>query len=203
MPLLANRDRQARGGFALDAPLPVGNGTDIVSPVRAPVHVGEKYVLRDDAGATWAVLEELASSTRLPIVVKGVLTPEDARHAIDHGARGIIVSNHGGRQLDGAPAALDALPAVLAEVRGTAEVYLDGGVRRGTDVVLALSLGAAAVGIGRPVLWALAVGGSAGVSRLFELIGQEVASVMALAGRRSLAELTPDLVGVSPYGSRD
>src|SRR4029077_1618171 len=108
------------------------------------------------AGATWAVVEELAGSTDLPVIVKGILTPEDARRALDHGARGIIVSNHGGRQLDGAPATLDVLPGVLTEVGGGAEVYLDGGVRRGTDVVTALALGARGVGVGRPVLWALA-----------------------------------------------
>ncbi len=201
VPLLANRDRQARGGFALDAPVPVGNGPDVLSPSRAPVDDGDAYRIRDDAGATWETLTELRNYTSLPLVVKGILTAEDARRAVDHGARGIVVSNHGGRQLDGAPASLDALSEVVAEVGTEAEVYLDGGARRGTDVVLALALGARAVGLGRPVLWALAVGGSAGVSRLFELLGRELATVMALAGRRSLLELGPELVGRSPYSS--
>jgi 4-hydroxymandelate oxidase len=203
VPLLANRDRQARSGFALDAPEPVGNGAEVLSPVRAPTEDGGQYRIRGEAGATWEILDELAGYTRLPVVVKGILSPADARRALDHGARGIVVSNHGGRQLDGAPASLDALPAVVEEVGGAAEVYLDGGVRRGSDIVVALALGARAVGLGRPVLWALALGGAAGVARLFELLGLELATVMAVAGRRSLAELTPEIVRTSPYGSRD
>lgn len=203
VPLLANRDRQARSGFALDAPVPLGDGADVVSPARAPTEDGTRYSLRSDAGATWETVDALRRSTRLPVLVKGILTPDDARRAVDHGARGIVVSNHGGRQLDGAPATLDVLSEIVARVGGETEVYLDGGVRRGTDVALALALGARAVGVGRPVLWALAVGGSAGVARYFELLGRELATVMALAGRRSLAELDADIVGTSPYSSRD
>ena len=140
MPLLANRDRQIRGGVAVEAPVPVGNGADIVSPSRAPTVEDGVYRWRAETGATWEVVDRLRSHTRLPIVVKGILTGEDASRAAEHGARAVIVSNHGGRQLDGAPAALDALSEVVAAVGAKLEVYLDGGVRRGSDIAMALAL---------------------------------------------------------------
>ncbi len=140
-------------------------------------------------------MDWLRAHTDLPLVVKGVLSAEDARHALDHGARAVIVSNHGGRQLDGTPAALDALPEVVREVGEDGEVYLDGGVRRGADVAIALALGAKAVGLGRPALHALAAGGADGVAHLLDLLKVELANVMALIGRRTLSELDPPLVG--------
>ncbi|HYA54186.1 MAG TPA: alpha-hydroxy acid oxidase, partial [Thermoplasmata archaeon] len=133
-------------------------------------------------------------ATRLPVVVKGVLDPRDARSAVAHGARAVIVSNHGGRQLDRAPAALTALPSIAREVGRRAEVYLDGGVRRGSDILIALALGAKAVGVGRPPLWALAVGGEEGVARYLSLLEADLASVMLLAGRRSLSDIDRTLV---------
>ena len=117
-----------------------------------------------DQSLTWDALAWLKSITALPIVVKGILTAEDALLAVEHGAAGIIVSNHGGRQLDGVPATIEALPEVVEAVAGRCEVYLDGGVRRGTDVLKALALGARGVFVGRPVLWGLAVDGAAGLS---------------------------------------
>ncbi|MCI4348216.1 MAG: alpha-hydroxy-acid oxidizing protein, partial [Thermoplasmata archaeon] len=129
-----------------------------------------------------------------PLVVKGILTVEDARRAVAAGARAVVVSNHGGRQLDRAVATVDALPDVVAAVGARAEVYLDGGVRRGSDVLTALALGARGVGIGRPVLWALAAGGESGVSRLLSLLASELAVTMMLAGRRNLAEIGPELL---------
>ncbi len=195
VPVLGSRDRQAQGGFAIDASVPVGNGADVVPPSRAPLLQGEEFRLRSDAGATWEVLDQLSEATRLPIVVKGILTGPDARRAVDHGARGILVSNHGGRQLDGSPAALDALAEVVASVGGATEVYLDGGVRRGSDVLVALAMGARAVGLGRPVLWALAAGGGAGVAHYFSLLGVELATSMALAGRTNLAAIDASLLG--------
>ncbi len=110
----------------------------------------------------------LRSLTHLPLILKGILLPEDAALAVEHWAAGIVVSTHGGRQLDGVPASIEALPAVAETVGGRAEVYLDGGVRRGTDVLKALALGARAVFVGRPVLWGLAVNGAAGVSETSE-----------------------------------
>ncbi|MCI4360635.1 MAG: alpha-hydroxy-acid oxidizing protein [Thermoplasmata archaeon] len=194
VPMLAVRDRQAREGFALDAPVPLGNGPEYVSPSRSPDEEHGTYRLSGSTVAGWEVLDRLRATTRLPIVVKGILRRDDARRAIDHGAGALVVSNHGGRQLDGAPATLDVLAEIVAEVGGDAEVYLDGGVRRGSDVALALAMGARAVGIGRPVLWALAVGGRAGVQRYLALLRAEFVNVMALCGVRSIAEFTPDLI---------
>jgi len=194
VPLLAVRDRQAREGFALDAPVPLGNGPEFVSPARAPAPDGDRYRLRPELSEGWAILDRLRAATHLPIVVKGILRADDARAAVDRGARGIVVSNHGGRQLDRAVSSLAALPEVLAEVGKEAEVYLDGGVRRGSDVAIALSLGARAVGLGRPILWALAVGGKAGVARYLELLREELVNVMALCGCESLAQFGPELL---------
>jgi 4-hydroxymandelate oxidase len=142
---------------------------------------------------TWPDLEWLAGFG-LPVIVKGILHPDDAALAIEHGAAGIGVSNHGGRQLDGAIASLDALPAVVEEVAGRVPVLLDGGVRRGTDVLLAMASGAAAVGIGRPVIWGLAVDGETGVGNVLDLLRSEFENAMALSGAASCTDLTPALL---------
>jgi 4-hydroxymandelate oxidase len=144
----------------------------------------------------WDDLAELRRMTHLPVLLKGVLHPADARLAVEAGADGVIVSNHGGRQLDAAPAAVEALPAVADAVAGRIPVLLDGGVRSGTDVALALALGATAVGIGRPVLWGLATGGEDGVRQVLEQFGDEFDHVLALCGGRSPADLTRDMVTV-------
>jgi 4-hydroxymandelate oxidase len=198
VPVLAVRDRQAHGGFAIDGSIPLGNGPDVTPPPRAPNREGARYTLRSEAASTWEILDRLRGVTELPLVVKGVLTAEDAREAVQHGARGILVSNHGGRQLDAARPSLMALPEVVAAVDGKAEVYLDGGVRRGVDILIALALGARAVGLGRPVLWALAWGGSEGVSRYLSALGTELATSMALAGRRAISEIDSSLVEPNP-----
>jgi 4-hydroxymandelate oxidase len=127
-------------------------------------------------------------------VLKGILHPEDAVLAVEHGVAGIVVSNHGGRQLDGTPASVEALPAVVEAVGGRAEVYLDGGVRRGTDVLKALALGARAVFVGRPVLWGLAANGEAGARHVLEMLRDELEGAMRLAGQPAVTELDPDLV---------
>ncbi len=142
---------------------------------------------------TWDDLAWLAGFG-VPVIVKGVLHPDDARLAIEHGAAAIDVSNHGGRQLDGAIASIDALPAIAEVVDGRVPLLLDGGVRRGTDALIALALGATAVGIGRPVLWGLAVDGEAGVGRILDLVTDELEHAMALAGAARLADLVPRLV---------
>ena len=195
VPVLGSRDRQAEGGFAIDSSVPVGNGPDVLPPSRAPTPQGERYQLRSEAGTTWPIVDELRKVTSLPIVVKGILTVEDARAAVEHGAKGIIVSNHGGRQLDGTPASLDALAEIAPAVGRDVEVYLDGGVRRGSDIVIALASGARAVGLGRPILWALAAGGAAGVDRYLGLLATELATSLALAGRTSIAELDSSALG--------
>ncbi len=143
----------------------------------------------NERGLTWSDVEWLRGLTDLPIIIKGVMTCEDAALAIDRGAAGIWVSNHGGRQLDRAFASIDVLDEVVAAVDGKAEVYLDSGVRRGTDVATALAMGAKAVFIGRPLALALAVGGEAGVARAFELLTAELRITMALLGATSVGGL--------------
>ncbi|MDQ3447768.1 MAG: alpha-hydroxy-acid oxidizing protein [Chloroflexota bacterium] len=138
---------------------------------------------------TWADVEWLRGLTRLPVVIKGVMTGEDAALSVDHGATAVWVSNHGGRQLDRAFASIDVLDEVVAAVGGQAEVYLDSGVRRGTDVATALAMGAKAVFIGRPLGLALAVGGEAGVARALELVAAELRITMALLGATSVGGL--------------
>ena len=130
----------------------------------------------------------------LPLLLKGILTAEDARLAVEHGVDGIVVSNHGGRQLDGVPAGITALPEVVEAVAGRVPVLVDGGVRRGTDVLRALALGAVAVLVGRPLAWGLAVDGEAGVREVLRILRDEFENAMALAGCRTIAEITPSLV---------
>ncbi|TDE41465.1 alpha-hydroxy-acid oxidizing protein [Nonomuraea mesophila] len=143
---------------------------------------------------SWEHLGTLREMTSLPIVLKGVTHPADARLAAGHGAAAIMVSNHGGRQLDTVPATIDLLPDIVAEVGDALPVLLDGGVRRGTDVLKALALGAAAVAVGRPVLWGLAAGGERGVARVLALLRAEVENALALCGCASVDELGPALV---------
>ena len=143
-----------------------------------------------DPSIDWDYLGDLCARTPVSVVVKGILTGEDAVLACEHGASAVVVSNHGGRQLDSSPASLDVLPEVVEAVDGRIDVYLDGGVRRGTDVVTALALGAAATFVGRPVLYGLALGGEAGVGRVLEILKAEVENALALLGCRSPAEVT-------------
>lgn len=143
---------------------------------------------------TWSDIEWIRSMTALPIVLKGIMTAEDARIAVEYGMEAIIVSNHGGRTLDGQAATVDTLPEVVQAIQGRCEVYVDGGIRRGTDVLKALALGADAVLIGRPLYWGLAVGGEAGVRRVLEILREEMGRAMAYSGRASVASIDPTLV---------
>jgi 4-hydroxymandelate oxidase len=143
---------------------------------------------------SWSHIDWLREITALPVVLKGVLHPADARAAVERGVSGLVVSNHGGRQLDTAPATLDRLPAIVEAVGGRVPVLLDGGVRRGTDAAKALALGARAVLVGRPVLWGLAVAGRAGVGRVLEVLRLELANALTLLGAASSADLTRDQV---------
>jgi 4-hydroxymandelate oxidase len=194
MPVAGNRDRENQAGSPLASATVLGNGREVVRPLRNPIVEGDRAHIRKEASNTWKVVDRIQETTRLPLVLKGILTREDARLAVVHGAKGVVVSNHGGRQLDGAPASLDALPEVVDEVGSEVEVYFDGGIRRGSDIIMALAFGARAVGIGRPVFWALAAGGEAGVSRLLSLLKTDLATVMALTGRRTLSEIDKSLV---------
>ncbi len=195
LPILAPRDRWLARGRMIDSDAPVGNGPRVVAPARKPEGGLGRYHLRAETAATWTVLDDLQSITRLPVVVKGTLTGDDARRALTHGARAVIVSNHGGRQLNSAEAALDALPEVIRSVGSDLEVYFDSGIRRAADLLTALAMGARAVGLGRPVLWALGLDGEAGVLRLFDLFGAELATEMALLGRRRISEIDRSLLG--------
>jgi 4-hydroxymandelate oxidase len=147
-----------------------------------------------DPTLDWEDVERIAADCPLPTIVKGILTPADARRAAQIGARGVVVSNHGGRQLDTTVASADALPAIVDEVGDELEVFVDGGVRRGTDVLKALALGARAVLIGRPVIWGLSLDGAAGVQRVLETLLAEFDTALALAGVPRAEDIGPSLV---------
>jgi isopentenyl diphosphate isomerase/L-lactate dehydrogenase-like FMN-dependent dehydrogenase len=147
-----------------------------------------------DPSITWTDLEQLCGQFHLPILVKGLITGEDAALAVEHGAAGVVVSNHGGRQLDNAPATIDALPEVVKAVAGRIPVLIDGGIRRGTDVAVALALGAEAVLVGRPALWGLACDGEAGARRVLEMLADELRLALALLGAPGPSALGADHV---------
>ena len=187
-PRAGRRERDLRTGFAVpeDAEMPAIRAAVGAPTCPTPV---EFFSLVDES-LTWSELERLAGECSLPVVVKGIHTAEDAELAVDHGAAGVVVSNHGGRQLDGVPAALDMLPEVGEAVGDRAEVLMDGGVRRGTDVLIALALGARAVLVGRPMLWGLACGGEAGARRVLEILQDEVELGLTLLGAATPADVT-------------
>jgi isopentenyl diphosphate isomerase/L-lactate dehydrogenase-like FMN-dependent dehydrogenase len=185
-PVAGNRERDAREDFTLPDDLPQPNLP--VALARKDVHAAIGQIV--DSRLTWRDLEWLRSACELPLLLKGVLTAEDAVLAAEHGASGIVVSNHGGRQLDGVPAALDVLPEVVEAVGERVEVLMDGGIRRGTDVLKALALGARAVLSGRPILWGLAVDGEDGVARVLELLRVEIENGLKLLGCTRPDEVT-------------
>ena len=193
LPVSGRRERDLRTGFEIPAEVSV---PAFVAHARAsatvsPTQIGQVV----NAGVTWRDLEWLRSLSSLPLVIKGLVTAEDALLACEAGADGIVVSNHGGRQLDGVSATLDALPEVVEAVAGRAEVLMDGGIRRGTDVVKALALGARAVLAGRAPLWGLAVDGAAGVERVLGLLRAEVELALTLCGCSSPDAVTRGHVG--------
>jgi 4-hydroxymandelate oxidase len=179
-PRAGRRERDARARFEIPPDVTVPS-LDAGVRGRTPLSIHEVFALVDPT-LTWADLERLAAEVDVPVLVKGILAAEDAELAVEHGAAGVIVSNHGGRQLDGVPPSLEALPAVVEAIDGRAEVLLDGGVRRGTDVVTAMALGARAVMVGRAPLWGLAAGGEEGARRVLELMREEVELALCLCG---------------------
>ncbi len=193
------RERDLRTGFRIPEGLGVPSVQAALGSERA-VTIEETFALMDPA-LGWADLEKLASECSVPVLVKGLLTAEDAALAIEHGAAGVVVSNHGGRQLDCVAATADALPEVVDAVDGRGAVLVDGGVRRGTDVVIALALGADAVLVGRPALWGLAAGGEAGALRVLELLRAELELALALCGCDSPAGLSRAHVRRAPAAS--
>jgi len=194
-PVVGRRERDVRNGFV---DLPPGLACE---NLRDPATGLVRSIAMDDR-LDWDTVARLRALTRMPLVLKGVLHPEDARLAVECGADGVWVSNHGGRQLDGAVATLDALPGVVEAVAGRAAVIVDGGVRRGTDALVALALGADAVAVGRPAVWGLATGGEDGVRAVLELLRDELDAACALTGLRRPAEATPDLVVAASLAPR-
>lgn len=200
VPYLGRREREVRAGFHAPPGIELANlarydGVGSALPANDGASGLASYVAaRWDASLTWDTIGWLRSATTMPIVLKGILAADDAARAVEHGADGVIVSTHGGRQLDTVISSADALRSIVDAVAGRAEVYVDGGVRRGTDILKALALGARAVLIGRPYLWGLAVGGEAGAQHVLELLRDELALSMALTGRPSLASVGRDLL---------
>ena len=185
------RDAERRSGLALPRSWRPANLRAAAPPA---VDTAGIYGSWADPAVTWSDVGWLAGLCPVPVVVKGILRDDDARRAVEHGAGAVLVSNHGGRTIDTALATVDALPGVVAAVADRVPVFVDGGIRRGTDILKSLALGATAVGIGRPYLWGLAVGGAAGVQQVCELLGRELEIAMALCGAPTLAEVTADLV---------
>ncbi|KDN18324.1 alpha-hydroxy acid oxidase [Amycolatopsis rifamycinica] len=193
-PVLGRRERDDRNAFH---DLPPGLFVENLRNIGENRSGGNTSHVREivmSAGLNWDHIAWLRSKTKLPVLIKGLLHAEDARLAVHHGVAGIVVSNHGGRQLDTVPATIDVLPEIAAAVGGALPVLLDGGIRRGTDVVKALALGADAVGVGRPVVWGLAAGGREGVSETLEMLRADFDQALALCGGRHPADLTPDQV---------
>ena len=188
LPILGRRERDLRTGFEIPPEVPVPAFVALAAAAGAVAPEQINWII--DKALTWKDLEWLRSLTPLPLVVKGLLTAEDAELACAAGAEGIVVSNHGGRQLDGVAASLDVLPEIVDAVGGRAELFVDGGVRRGSDVVKALALGARAVLAGRAPLWGLAVAGADGVERVLALLRDEIELALALCGCTSPSAVT-------------
>lgn len=197
-PVLGRRERDKRNEFALPPGLELANLTTM-SGLNVSHYEGESglfayFAEQLNPAVTWKDLEWLQSLSPLPLVIKGILRADDAVRAVESGAKAIVVSNHGGRQLDGAIASLNALPEIVAAVNGRAEVLLDGGIRRGTDILKALALGAKAILVGRPILWGLALNGEAGVFDVIQLLGDELDVAMALSGCAKIQDIDQSLL---------
>jgi 4-hydroxymandelate oxidase len=197
-PILGTRERDVHNRFALPPGLSVKNlsgaGQGTVAGQESGSGLATYVTSFIDPSISWRDVEWLRGITRLPVIIKGIVRADDARRAVEAGARAVVVSNHGGRQLDALPATIDALPHVADAVQGRVEVYVDGGVRRGLDVVKALARGARAVLIGRPVLWGLAVDGEDGVARVLDILQREIDNTMGLCGCPAVENIAADLL---------
>ncbi len=197
-PVLGKREKDTHNQFVLPSDMELANFSRLAH-LEISYQPGESglfaYFLEQlNPALTWSDLEWLQSLSPLPLVVKGILRGDDAIRAVEHGAKAVMVSNHGGRQLDGAIASIDALSEVVAAVGDQVDVLVDGGIRRGTDVLKALALGAKAVLLGRPVLWGLTFAGEAGVKHILELLRDELDLAMALSGCAKLQDIDSSLV---------
>jgi 4-hydroxymandelate oxidase len=195
-PVNGVRNREQRAGFRFPPGVSAVNLAGLPPQPAPQVGPGESPVFKGmlDNAPTWRDIEALAAASKLPVVLKGIVSPSDAQAAIDHGAAAVIVSNHGGRTLDTLPATIDALPRVADAVSGRIPLLLDGGIRRGTDVLKALALGARAVLIGQPCIHGLAVGGAAGVAHVLGLLRAELEVAMTLTGCRTLADIDRSVI---------
>jgi 4-hydroxymandelate oxidase len=198
-PLLGNRERDVRLGFSMPPHLRLPNlpnaGKELTETSEDPNSALANFAKNSlDSSLTWKDFESFVNSTDLPVIAKGILRADDARRAVDHGAKAVIVSNHGGRQLDTAIPTAWALPEVVRAVGDEVEVYVDGGIRKGTDILKAISLGANAVLVGRPLLWGLSVNGAAGCRSVLEILEKEFKLAMALSGSPTINHCTKDLI---------
>jgi 4-hydroxymandelate oxidase len=197
LPVLGFRERELRSGVhAADARTVAAAASAGASGQMSPAD----FAFLIDPDLRWADVEQFVSESPLPVLLKGILRPDDARLAVECGAQGIVVSNHGGRQLDTVLAGADALVPILDEVEGRIDVLVDGGIRRGTDVLKALALGAQGVMLGRPALWGLAVSGAEGAQRVIEILLAELDLALALAGAPQAAALDRGFVCPAPWG---
>lgn len=197
-PVLGRRERDVRNRFQLPPHLSIENmlapGYGAMPDAPTGSGLAAYFTSLLDPTLTWQDLDWLCSFSSIPVLVKGVVRPDDAREALARGAAGVVVSNHGGRQLDGAPATARVLPEIAEALDGRGTLLVDGGIRRGTDVAKALGLGADGVMVGRPVLWGLGADGERGARRVLEMFNEELERAMALCGCPSIADLSPDLV---------
>ena len=197
VPVNGPRDREMRARFALPEGVERANLSSLGSSIAGAAHrhTGRNiYNAVHAANATWEDLNWLRSLVRVPLLVKGILHPDDALRAVEAGCDGIIVSNHGGRSVDTVPASIEALPAIVDRMAGRVPVLVDGGIRRGTDVYKALARGASAVLVGRPYIYGLAVAGAAGVARVVEILRTELEMTMGLMGTASVSEIGTELL---------
>jgi 4-hydroxymandelate oxidase len=194
-PLRGYRDRDIRNAFALPAGMERANLRGLGETMSRQVLVSDGiYSAAHDPTFTWRDLEWLRGMAQIPLLVKGVMTPEAAEKAIQAGVAGLVVSNHGGRSLDTVPATAEVLSVIAEQVAGRIPLLVDGGIRRGTDVLKAMALGAQAVLIGRPYVYALAVAGAAGISRAVDILTTELKMAMALSGRPTIASMGRDVI---------
>lgn len=197
-PMWGRRERDVRNGFHLPPGLSAVNlekyDKDAVTKGQTGSGLGQSFAWMIDSALQWKDLDWLAGISKLPIIIKGVCRADDARIAMSHGVKGILVSNHGGRQMDSAPATIEVLPAIVDAVGDQTTVMMDGGIRRGLDAMKALAYGAKAVLVGRPVLWGLASGGQQGVEKALSILREELDLAMALTGCRNLGEVNRGLL---------
>jgi 4-hydroxymandelate oxidase len=195
LPVLGVRERELRSGYAIDA-------AELIPDVHSGSLPLSDIGMLIDPSLTWRDVERFAGASGLPVLVKGILTAQDANLAAEHGAAGVVVSNHGGRQLDTVPSGAEALSEVVEAAGDRLDVLVDGGIRRGTDVFKALALGAKAVMVGRPVVWGLAVGGAEGVQAVLEVLRGELDVALALAGVPRAADIDATSIAPAPGAGR-